>query len=107
MRVQIAAAVTKAATARFVQDDVDNSLPFILYERKVADLVLEMPDMPLYHVPSYVFFQSAYCVLFLVCVVFFPCVVPMDWCVCVSFVPCVSHDFVQSVFVITVFASVS
>ncbi len=53
MRVQVAAAIAKAAAARFVQDDVDDCLPIhAMYERKVEDLVLEMPDLPLYHVPS-------------------------------------------------------
>ena len=53
MRVQVAAAVAKAAAARFVQDDVDDGLPVhIVYERKVADQALEMPDLSLYHVPS-------------------------------------------------------
>jgi hypothetical protein len=45
--------LSKAAAARFVQDDVDNGLPLhTMYERKVADRALEMPDLPLYHVPS-------------------------------------------------------
>ncbi len=53
MRVQVAAAIAKAAAARFVQDDVDDCLPLhTMYERKVADWALEMPDLPLYHVPS-------------------------------------------------------
>ena len=53
MRVQVAAAIAKAAAARFVQDDVDDGLPLhTMYERKVADRALEMPDLPLYHVPS-------------------------------------------------------
>ncbi len=53
MRVQVAAAIAKAAAACFVQDDVDDSLPIhTMYERKVVDWALEMPDLPLYHVPS-------------------------------------------------------
>jgi hypothetical protein len=53
MRVQVATAIAKAATARFVQDDVDDGLPIhTMYERKVADRALEMSDLPLYHVPS-------------------------------------------------------
>ncbi len=51
--VQVAAAIAKAAAARFVQDDVDDGLPIhTMYERKVADRALEMPDLLLYHVPS-------------------------------------------------------
>ena len=53
MRVQVAAAIAKAAAASFVQDDVDDSLPIhTMYDRKVADWALEMPDLPLFHVPS-------------------------------------------------------
>ncbi len=53
MRVQVAAAVAKAAAARFVQDDVDYGLSIhTMYERKVAGRALDMPDLPLYHVPS-------------------------------------------------------
>ncbi len=48
-----------------------------IYERKVADRALEMRDLPLYHVPSKVFFQCACCVLFLCCVV--------PWFLCVCF----------------------
>ncbi len=78
MRVQVAAAIAKAAAARFVQDDVDDGLPLhTMYEGKVADRALGMPDLPLYHVPSEVFFQCACCVLF------FCCVVP--WFLCVFF----------------------
>jgi hypothetical protein len=53
MRVQLAAAIAKAAAARFVQDDVDDDLPIhTLYEQKVAGQTLDLPDLPLYHVPS-------------------------------------------------------
>ncbi len=53
MRVQLAAAIAKAAAARFVQDAVDNGLPIhTLYEQKVAGQALDLPDLPLYHVPS-------------------------------------------------------
>jgi hypothetical protein len=53
MKVQVAAAVAKAAAARFVQDEVNNGYPIhTMYERKVAGQVLDMPDLPLYHVPS-------------------------------------------------------
>ncbi len=42
-----------AAAARFVQDDVDDGLPIhTMHERKVAERALEMPDLPLYNVPS-------------------------------------------------------
>jgi hypothetical protein len=52
-RVQLAAAIAKAAAARFVQDDVDDGLPIhTLYEKKVAGQALDLPDLPLYHVPS-------------------------------------------------------
>jgi hypothetical protein len=41
------------AAARFVQDDVDRGLPIhTLYEQKVAGQALDLPDLPLYHVPS-------------------------------------------------------
>jgi hypothetical protein len=37
MRVQLAAAIAKAAAARFVHDDVDDGLPIhTLYDQKVA-----------------------------------------------------------------------
>jgi hypothetical protein len=53
MRVQLAAAIVKAAAARFVQDDVDDCLPIhTLYEQKVAGQASDLPDLPLYHVPS-------------------------------------------------------
>jgi hypothetical protein len=53
MRVQVGAALAKAAAARFVHDDVDNGLPLrTTYERKVVDQACSMPDLPLYHVPS-------------------------------------------------------
>jgi hypothetical protein len=53
MRVQLAAAIAKAAAARFVQDDGDSGLPIhTLYEQKVAGRALDLPDLPLYHVPS-------------------------------------------------------
>ncbi len=53
MRVQVGAAVAKAAAACFVHDDVDDGLPFrTLYERRVADQASSMPDLPLYHAPS-------------------------------------------------------
>jgi hypothetical protein len=53
-RVQLAAAIAKAAAARFVQDDVDSGLPIhTLYEQKVAGQALDLPDLPMYHVPSY------------------------------------------------------
>ena len=53
MRVQVGAARAKAVAAQLVQDDVDDGLPIhTMYERKVAALALDMPDLPLYHVPS-------------------------------------------------------
>jgi hypothetical protein len=58
MRVQLAAAIAKAAASAarhksFVQDDVDDGLPIhTLYEQKVAGQALDLPDLPLYHVPS-------------------------------------------------------
>lgn len=52
MRVQVGAALANAA-ARFVQGNVDDGLPIhTMYERKVAALALDMPDLPLYHVLS-------------------------------------------------------
>jgi hypothetical protein len=53
MSVQIAAAIAKAAAARFVQDDVEDGLPIhTIYKQKVAGQALALPDLPLYHVPS-------------------------------------------------------
>lgn len=53
MRVQVGAARAKAVASQLVQDNVDDGLPIhTMYERKVAALALDMPDLPLYHVPS-------------------------------------------------------
>jgi hypothetical protein len=53
MRVQIAAAIAKAAAACFVQDDVEDGLPIhTIYEQKVVGQALALPNLPLYHVPS-------------------------------------------------------
>jgi hypothetical protein len=47
MRVQVAAAIAKAAAARFVQDDVDDGLPIhTMYERKVADRAFALGRNP-------------------------------------------------------------
>ncbi len=52
-RVQIGAALAKAAAARFLQDSVYDGLPIrVLYEHKSASQAPEIPDQPLYHMPS-------------------------------------------------------
>jgi hypothetical protein len=67
MRVQLAAAIAKAAAARFVQDDVDDGLPIhTLYEQKVAGQALDLPDLPLYHVPSQL--RHVFSLAFFLCV---------------------------------------
>ena len=51
--VQIGAALAKAAAARFLQDSVDDGLPIrVLYEHKLASQAPDIPDLPLYHMPS-------------------------------------------------------
>jgi hypothetical protein len=47
-RVQIGAALAKAAAARFLQDTVDDGLPIrVLYEHKLASQAPDIPDLPL------------------------------------------------------------
>jgi hypothetical protein len=52
-RVQLGAALAKAAATRFVQDSVDDGLPIrVLYEHNSASQAPNIPDLPLYHMPS-------------------------------------------------------
>jgi hypothetical protein len=52
-RVQLGAALAKAAGARFVRDSVDDGLPIrVLYEHNSASQAPDIPDLPLYHMPS-------------------------------------------------------
>jgi hypothetical protein len=68
MRVQVAAAVAKAAAARFVQDDVDDGLPIHnMYERKLAGRALDMPDLPLIMSSHKCFSVCVLCVVSLLC----------------------------------------
>ena len=53
MRVQLGAAIAKAAAARFVQDSADDGLPVrVLWEKKAPSRAAPLPDLPLYHAPS-------------------------------------------------------
>ena len=53
MRVQIAAALAKAAAARFVTDGADDGLPIRLFStRHTAKQADPLPELPLYHAPS-------------------------------------------------------
>ena len=52
-REQTEAALAKAAAARFLQDSVDDGFPIrVLYEHKLAIQAPDIPDLPLYHMPS-------------------------------------------------------
>ncbi len=52
-RVQIGASLAKVASARFVQDGVDDGLPiYVIYETKSASQAPDIPGLPLYHMPS-------------------------------------------------------
>ncbi len=53
-RVQIAAAIAKAAAARFVPDSTNNGIPtFVVWDRGRKPLTNSAPehDLPLYHIP--------------------------------------------------------
>lgn len=53
MRVQLGAALAKAAAARMVRDGVEDGLPLrVVWERKMGGQVAPLPDLPLYHSPS-------------------------------------------------------
>jgi len=53
MRVQLGAALAKAAAVRFVRDGVDDGLPVhVHWDNPVAGGPLPPPDLPLYHTPS-------------------------------------------------------
>jgi hypothetical protein len=50
MRVQLGAAVVKAAAARFVPDSANNDPPIhIPWQRSVSAMAAPPPDLPLYH----------------------------------------------------------
>ena len=52
MRVQLGAAIAKAAAARFVPDNADDGLPVrIIWERGGLARASLLPDLPLSHAP--------------------------------------------------------
>ena len=52
MRVQLGAAIAKAAAARFVTDGADDGLPVrVICEKRAPTGVSLLPDLPLYHAP--------------------------------------------------------
>ena len=53
IRVQVGAALAKAAAARFVPDSADDGLPLpVLWDRKAPGTAASPHDLPLYHRPS-------------------------------------------------------
>lgn len=52
MRVQIGAAIAKAAAARFVPDSSNDELPLhVPWQRGRPATAAPLPDLPLYHSP--------------------------------------------------------
>jgi hypothetical protein len=53
MRVQIGAAIAKAAADRFLSDNTDDCLPLPTHwDRRSPAKAAPLPDLPLYHAPS-------------------------------------------------------
>ena len=53
MRVQLGAAIAKAAAARFVTDGTDDGLPVhVVCEKRAPTRASSLPDLPLYHAPG-------------------------------------------------------
>lgn len=52
MRVQLGAAIAKAAAVRFITDNTDDGLPLhTCWDRRAHDCAAPLPDLPLYHAP--------------------------------------------------------
>ena len=52
MRVQLGAAIAKAAAVRFITDNSDDGLPIhTCWDRRAHGCVPPLPDLPLYHAP--------------------------------------------------------